>query len=61
MNVNIRISHFEISRYFAKCDFLTMGHSNGKRLSQLYLELVDAYKIVDAYKKRWLKMDKLPY
>ena len=55
MNVNIRISHFEISRYFVKCDFLTMGHSDGERLSQLYLELVDAYK------KRSLKMDKLPY
>ena len=55
MNVNIRISHFEIARYFVKCGFLTMGYSDGERLSQLYLELVDAYK------KRWLKMDKLPY
>ena len=44
MNVNIRISRFEISRYFVKCVFLTMGSSDGEGLSQLYLELVDAYK-----------------
>ena len=44
MNVNIRASHFEISRYFVKCVFLTMGSSDGEGLSQLYLELVDAYK-----------------
>ena len=44
MNVNIRISRFEISRYFVKCVFLTMGSSDGEGLSQLYLELVDAYR-----------------
>ena len=45
MNVNIRISRFEISRYFVKCDFfLNMGSSDGEGLSQLYLELVDVYK-----------------
>ena len=45
MNKNIRVSCFEISRYFVKSDFfLTMGSSDGERLSQLYLELVDAYK-----------------
>ena len=44
MNVNIRISRFEISRDFLKCDFLTMGSSDDERLSQLYLELFDAYK-----------------
>ena len=44
MNVNIRISRFEISRYFVKCLFLTMGSSDGEGLSQLYLELADAYK-----------------
>ena len=45
MNVNIQIPHFEISRYFVKCDFfLTMGPSDGEGLSQLYLELADAYK-----------------
>ena len=43
MNVNIRISHFEISRYFAKSVFLTMGCWD-EGLSQLYLELVGAYK-----------------
>ena len=44
MNVNIQIPHFEISRYFVKCDFfLTMGPSDGEGLSQLYLELADAY------------------
>ena len=45
MNVNIRISRFEISRHFVKCDFfLTMGPADGEGLSQLYLELVDTYK-----------------
>ena len=44
MNVNIQISRFEISKYFVKCDFLTMGSSDGEGLSQLYLELVDASK-----------------
>ena len=45
MNVNIRILRFEISRYFVKCVFfLTMGSSDGERLSHLYLQLVDAYK-----------------
>ena len=44
MNVNIRTSHFEISRYFVTCVFLTMGSSDGEGLSQLYLEFVDAYK-----------------
>ena len=44
MNVNIRISRFEISRYFVKCDFFNQGSSDGEGLSQLYLELVDAYK-----------------
>ena len=44
MNVNIRISCFETSRYFVKFAFLIMGFSNGEGLSQLYLELVDAYK-----------------
>ena len=45
MNVNIRISYFEISRYFVKRDFfLTMGSSDGEGLSQLYLELVNGYK-----------------
>ena len=44
MNVNIRISRFEISRYFVKCVFLTMGSSIGVGLSHLYLELMDAYK-----------------
>ena len=54
MNVNIRISRFEISRYFVKCDFLTMGSSDGEGLSQLYLELVGNYK------KRFMpQMDKL--
>ena len=43
MNVNIWISSFEISWYFAKCVFLTMG-SWDEGLSQLYLELADAYK-----------------
>ena len=44
MNANIRISRFEISRYFVKSDFiLTMGSSDGEGLSQLYLELVDDY------------------
>ena len=33
MNVNIRISRFEISRDFLKCDFLTMGSSDDERLS----------------------------
>ena len=40
----IRISRFEISRYFVKCVFLTMGSSDGGGLSQLYLELADAFK-----------------
>ena len=45
MNVNIRTSRFEISRYFVKCNFsLTIGSSDGEGLSQLYLELVDAHK-----------------
>ena len=44
MNVNIRNSRFEISRYFVKSFFLTMGFSDGEGLSKLYLELVDAYK-----------------
>ena len=44
MNVNIQISSFEISKYFVKCDFLTMGSSDGEGLSELYLELVDASK-----------------
>ena len=44
MNVNIRISRLEISRYVLKCVFLTTGSSDGKVLSQLYLELVDTYK-----------------
>ena len=44
MNVNIRISRFEFSRYFVKCDFFYYGPSEGKRLSQLYLELGDAYR-----------------
>ena len=44
MNVNIRILLFETSRYFVKCFFLTMVSSGGEGLSQLYLELVDAYK-----------------
>ena len=45
MNVNIRILLFETSRYFVKCVFfLTMVSSGGEGLSQLYLELVDAYK-----------------
>ena len=44
MNVNIHISRFEISRYFVKCDFLTMGSSDGEGLSQLHLELVDDCK-----------------
>ena len=45
MTVNIRVLRFEMSRYFVKCDFfLTMGSSDGAGLSQLYLELVDAYK-----------------
>ena len=46
MNKNIRISRFKISTYFVKCDFFvkTMGSSDGEGLSQLYLELVDAYK-----------------
>ena len=39
MNVSIQVSRFEISRYF-----LTTGSSDGEGLSQLYLELVDAYK-----------------
>ena len=38
MNVNIRISRFEISRYFVRCDL------DDERLPQLYLELFDAYK-----------------
>ena len=44
MNVNIRISRFEISINFVKCVFLTMRSSDGEGLSQLYLELFDAYK-----------------
>ena len=45
MNVNIRISYFEISRHFVKRDFfLTMVSSDGEGLSQLYLELVNGYK-----------------
>ena len=45
MNVNIRISRFEISRYFVKCkSCLTLGSSDGEGLSQLYLELIDANK-----------------
>ena len=44
MNVNIRISRFEISRYIVNCVSLTMGPSDGEGLSQLYLELTDAYK-----------------
>ena len=43
MNANIRILTFEISKYFIMCVFLTMGFSDSERLSQLYLELVDAY------------------
>ena len=38
-----RISRLEISSYFVKCVFLTMGSSDGEGLSQVYLELVDAY------------------
>ena len=41
---NIQISSFEISRYFVKRVFLTRGSSDGEGLSQLYLELADAYK-----------------
>ena len=44
MNVSIRISRFEISRYFVKCFLLTTGSSDAEGLSQLCLELVDAYK-----------------
>ena len=44
MNVNLRISRFEISRHFVKCVFLSMGSLDVEGLSQLYLELVDAYK-----------------
>ena len=44
MNVNLRISRFEISRHFVKCAFLSMGSLDVEGLSQLYLELVDAYK-----------------
>ena len=52
MKVNICISRFEISRYFVKCDFLlARGSSDGERLSQLYLELVDAYKKI--YASKW--------
>ena len=68
MNVNIRILRFEISRYFVKCVFLTMRSSDGEGLSQLYLELVDAYKkrfmpqngqvAVLKYSPMWKKMRK---
>ena len=45
MNVNIQTPRFEVSRYFVKIYiFLTMGSPDGERLSQLYLELADAYK-----------------
>ena len=40
MKLNIRISRFEISRYFVKCDFLTMGFSDGEGLSQLIYSLL---------------------
>ena len=43
MNVNVQISRFEFSRYFIVF-FLTMGSSDSERLSQLYLELVHAYR-----------------
>ena len=46
MNVNIRIARFETSRYFVKFVFLIMGSSNDEGLSQLYLELVDAYRFM---------------
>ena len=42
MNVNIRISRFEISRYFVI--FFTIGYSDSEGYSELYLELLDAYK-----------------
>ena len=42
MNVNIRVSRFEISRFV--CFFLIMEFSDGEGLSQLYLELFDGYK-----------------
>ena len=45
MNVNIRTSRLEISRYFVSVIFfLTMESTDGERLLQLYLELADAYK-----------------
>ena len=47
MNVNLRISRFEISRHFVKCAFLSMGSLDVEGLSQLYLlylELVEAFK-----------------
>ena len=45
MNIKyVRFSRFEISRYFVKCIFLTMGSSHCEGLSPPYLELVDAYK-----------------
>ena len=70
MNVNIRISRFEISRYFVKCKFcLTLGSSDGEGLSQLYLELIDANKkrlmpqngqvTVLKYSPIWKKMRKI--
>ena len=51
MNENIQINVLTFSWFF-----LTMGSSDGEELSQLYLELVDAYK-----KGLCLKMDKSPY
>ena len=44
MNVNIQILRFQNSRYFVKCVFLAMVSSDGKGLSQLYLDLFDVYK-----------------
>ena len=35
---------FKISRYFFECSLLTMSSSDGEGLSQLFLELVHAYK-----------------
>ena len=53
MNINIRISCFEILRYFIKCVFLTMGSSDGEGLSQLYLQLVDTYLSEKIYDLNW--------
>ena len=39
-----KYSNFTELRYFVKCFFLTMGSSDGEGLSQLYLQLLDAYK-----------------